>query len=284
MAQFEGMAGVLAPRAMAARAVQEARASFAFVERNMFLTRRYWGWEVAFLIYTAAASLSIMFIGESQPGENSRLILFLAIGTLVWGYLNSVFANVAETVAWERWEGTIEYTMMAPVSRLTHMLGMSVFSIIYGIIRTSVLFVVLAAFFNIDFGQANLAGAGLVIVVGSFSFIGFGIVGAVLPLLFPEKGEQMVFIISSILLLVSGVYYPVDVLPGWMQLMSNVSPATYVLEAMRGAILDGESTRALLGDLIPVGIIAVVSIPLGMAIFNYFERYAKRSGRLKRSG
>lgn len=280
----ERLAGTSAPRAIAARAAQEARASFAFVERNFYLTKRYWGWEIAFVIYTAASSLSIMFIGESQPGENSRLILFLAIGTLVWGYLNSVFANVAETIAWERWEGTIEYTMMAPVSRLTHMLGMSLFAIVYGIIRSVILFGVLAAFFDIDLGQANMAGAALVIVVGSISFIGFGIMGAVLPLLFPEKGEQMTFIISSILLLVSGVYYPVDVLPGWMQALSSLSPATYVLDTMRAAVLDGTSTVTLLGDLIPVGIIAIVSIPLGMAVFQYFERYAKRTGRLKRSG
>lgn len=282
MAQLEGL--IPAPRGAAARVMREARASFAFIERNFYLTKRYWGWEIAFLVYTAASSLSIMFIGESQPGDNTRLILFLAIGTLVWGYLNSVFANVAETVAWERWEGTIEYTMMAPVSRLTHLLGMSVFSIIYGITRTAVLFVVLALFFEIDLGNANLAGAGLVIVVGSVSFIGFGIMGAVLPLLFPEKGEQMTFIISSILLLVSGVYYPVDVLPGWMQPLSAISPATYVLDTMRAAILDGASTTSLIGDLVPVAIIAIVSIPLGMAVFGYFERYAKRTGRLKRSG
>jgi ABC-2 type transport system permease protein len=282
MAQLEGLAPT--PRGAATRVMREARASFAFIERNFYLTKRYWGWEIAFLVYTAASSLSIMFIGESQPGDTTRLILFLAIGTLVWGYLNSVFANVAETVAWERWEGTIEYTMMAPVSRLTHLLGMSVFSIIYGITRTAVLFLVLAAFFEIDLGNANLTGAALVIVVGSVSFIGFGIMGAVLPLLFPEKGEQMTFIISSILLLVSGVYYPVDVLPGWMQALSALSPATYVLETMRSAILDGASTTSLLRDLIPVGIIAVVSIPLGMAVFGYFERYAKRTGRLKRSG
>jgi ABC-2 type transport system permease protein len=264
---------------------RESKAAMAFVERNFFLTKRYWGWEAAFLVYTGAASLSIMFIGASQEGDTNRLILFLAIGTLVWGYLNSVFMNVAETIAWERWEGTIEYTMMAPVSRVTHMLGMSLFAIIYGLIRSTVLFLVLVAFFpQINLGDANLTGAAIVIAVGSFSFIGFGIVGAVLPLLFPEKGEQMTFIISSILLLVSGVYYPISVLPGWMQALSNISPATYVLEAMRAAILDGAATSALFGDLAALGLIALVSIPAGMAVFGYFERYAKRTGRLKRSG
>lgn len=270
-----GSLGKGSPRGILAHYGREARASFAFVERNYYLMKRYWGWEIAFLIYTAASSLSIMFIGEAQGSDGSQLILFLAIGTLVWGYLNAVFANVAEMIAWERWEGTIEYTMMAPVSRLTHMLGVSIFSIIYGVARSVCLLLVLALFFDLDLAGANLGAALLVIVIGSVSFIGFGIMGAVLPLLFPEKGEQMTFIISSILLLVSGVYYPVSVLPQWMQWFSTISPATYVLEAMRGAILEGQSSTELLGGMIPVVIIGLITIPLGMWIFGYFERYAK---------
>lgn len=266
---------------------REARASYAFVERNINLTKRYWGWEIAFLVYSAASSMSIMFIGKAQGGSaaaTNDLILYLAIGTLVWSFLNSVFNNMAEMIAWERWEGTIEYTMMAPISRLTHMVGQSIFAIVYGVIRAALLLGVLALFFDINLGGANLPGALLTFVVGSISFVGFGIMAAVLPLLFPEKGEQMTFIISSILLLVSGVYYPTDVLPGWMQVMSTLSPATYVLDAMRGAILDGTSTVDLLPKMLPMLLIGLITVPLGLAIFGYFERYAKRTGRLKRSG
>jgi ABC-2 type transport system permease protein len=263
---------------------REARASYAFVERNWNLTKRYWGWEIAFLVYSAAASMSIMYIGKAQGDQNSDLLLFLAIGTLVWSYLNSVFMNMAEMIAWERWEGTIEYTMMAPISRLTHMFGQSIFAIIYGAVRSALLLGVLALFFDIDLAGANLSGAALAMTIGSLSFIGFGIVGAVLPLLFPEKGEQMTFIISSLLLLVSGVYYPIEVLPGWMQFLSTLSPATYVLDAMREAILEGESTMDLLPMMLPLLLIGAITIPLGMAVFGYFERYAKRTGRLKRSG
>jgi ABC-2 type transport system permease protein len=263
---------------------REARASYAFVERNWHLTKRYWGWEIAFLVYSAASSMSIMFIGKAQGDQDRQLLLYPAIGTLVWSYLNSVFNNMAEMIAWERWEGTIEYTMMAPISRLTHMFGQSIFAIIYGIFRSAFLLVVLAIFFDINLAGANFGGAALTIVIGSLSFVGFGIMGAVLPLLFPEKGEQMTFIISSILLLVSGVYYPIDVMPGWMQMLAKISPATYVLEAMRSAILDGKSTMDLLPQMVPMLLIGLVTVPLGMAIFSYFERYAKRTGKLKRSG
>ncbi len=275
----------------------EVRASYAFVERNFYIVRRYWGWELAFLVFNVASSLSVLYIGEAQNreaaaapgagqggGQTQDLVLYLGIGTLVWSYLRSVFSNISEMISWERWEGTIEYTMMAPISRLTHMLGVSIFSIFYGILRTGLLLGALALFFDVDLGGANLPGALVVILAGSLSFIGVGIMAAVLPLLFPERGEEMTFVISSILLLVSGVYYPIDVLPVWMQQMARISPATYVLDGMRATILEGRSTLELGRYLWPIALIGVLAVPLGIAVFTWAERYAKRSGRLKRSG
>jgi ABC-2 type transport system permease protein len=265
----------------------EVRASWAFVERNFYIVRRYWGWEFAFLIFNVASSMSVLYIGEAQGGSEAdrrNLVLYLGIGTVVWAYLRAVFSNIGEMITWERWEGTIEYTMMAPISRLTHMLGVSIFSIVYGLMRSALLLGVLSLFFDVDLGGANLLGATIVLLAGSVSFIGFGIMAASLPLLFPERGEEMTFVISSVLLLVSGVYYPVSVLPGWMEGLATVSPATYVLEGMRAAILEGAPTTSLGGDLLPILLLGALALPLGVAVFNAAERYAKRTGKLKRSG
>jgi ABC-2 type transport system permease protein len=270
----------------------ETRASLAFVERNLYLVRRYWHMELAFLIFNVASAMSVLYIGEAQmqaSGGASQegqldLVLYLGIGTVVWAYLRAVFANVGEMVAWERWEGTIEYTMMAPISRLAHMLGVSLFSIIYGLVRSALLLGVLALFFSVDLSNANLGGAALILLVGSVSFLGFGIMAAVLPLLFPERGEEMTFVISSILLLVSGVYYPISVLPDWMEPLATISPATYVLQGMRATLLEGTPTLALGPTILPILVLGVLSIPIGIAVFGWAERYAKRTGRLKRSG
>jgi len=86
------------------------------------------------------------------------------------------------------------------------------------------------------------------------------------------------------LLVVSGVYYPVDVLPGWMQFIAKFSPATYALEGARSAIMDGAPLSALWSDIWPLLIIGAVSIPLGLWVFSRGELYAKRHGKLKRSG
>ena len=72
-------------------------------------------------------------------------------------------------------------------------------------------------------------------------------------------------------------------MPTWMQWISKVSPATYALRGIRRAILDGAGV-ALWADVWPLLVIGVVAIPLGLAIFRAGERYAKRHGKLKRSG
>ena len=91
----------------------ELKASYAFMERNFFLTRRTWAWEVAFLVYSAAGALAISFIGK-QAGDQ-RLLMTLVVGAIFWNYLSVVFSWIAETIQIERWEGTLEYTFMAPV-------------------------------------------------------------------------------------------------------------------------------------------------------------------------
>jgi ABC-2 type transport system permease protein len=261
---------------------REMRASFAFVERNFNLTKRYWGWEVAFLVYAVAGALAVSLIGRDQG--NDRLLLTLVIGAIFWNYLSVVFSFIAETVAWERWEGTLEYTFMAPVRRYTQMLGSTVYAVAYGIVHTVVVLVVLSLFFELDLSHANFATAAIFMVLGSLSFIGIGIMTAILPLMYVERGAQMTFVLQSVLLLISGVYYSVDVLPGWMRVLSNFSPATYVLEGVRAGLIEGTAVSSLLGDVWPLLLMGVVFIPLGLWAFGRAERYAKRTGKLKRVG
>jgi len=273
-----------------AQLVREIRASYAFVERNFNLVRRYWGWEVVWLAYSIASTLSITYIGAGMEAisgvavDTDYLIMYLLIGTMVWRFLAIVFDNISEMIAWERWEGTIEYTFMAPITRLTHMMGQTVFSVAYSLIFTAVILGVVAMFFHLDLGGANLFGATVVLLAGSLSFIGLGIVASVLPLLFPERGAQMTNVFQAIFLLISGVYYPVEVLPQWLQPLALVSPATFVLEGMRAAILDGAPTPALWPQVWPLLLAGLLAIPVGLLVFRQGERYAKRSGKLKRNG
>ena len=261
----------------------ELKASYAFVERNFNLTRRYWGWELAFLVYSVAGALSISLIGADQG--DPTLLLTLMVGAIFWNYLSVVFSWIAETIAVERWEGTLEYTFMAPIRRSSQLLGQVAYAMLYGLLHTGVIFVVLVLFFpQLDLGQANPATAATFMLLGSFSFVGIGMLAAILPLLYIERGAQMTFVLQSCLLLVSGVYYSVEVLPPWMQVLSRLSPATYVLDGVRAGLVHGTPVSELLYDVWPLIVMGIVLIPFGLWAFGRAERYAKRTGKLKRVG
>lgn len=259
------------------------------VERNTYLIKRYGWWELAFFVWTVANTLTIAFIAKGVQASGGHLNVertttTLLIGAVLWSYLGIIFEILTETVAWERWEGTIEYTFMAPLSRAVHLGGMGLFAVLYGVLRTALLFAVVALFFGLHFEHADFAGALVLLAVGSLSFVGVGMITAVLPLISPEKGAQFGFIAQGLLLVVSGVYYPVSVLPQWMQWLATISPATYALRGIRAAVLDGNGLTSLWGEVWPLLVLGAVAIPVGLAVFRAGERYAKRHGKLKRSG
>jgi ABC-2 type transport system permease protein len=279
---FTAPALSIGARPMAALA-HELKASYAFIERNFFLSRRYWGWEIAFLVYSAAGALSISLIG-AEAGD-PRLLLTLMVGAIFWNYLSVVFSWIAETIQIERWEGTLEYTMMAPIRRSTHLLGAVAYAMLFGLVHTAAILVAVVLFFpDISYANANFGTVGAFMVLGSFSFVGLAMMVAILPLLFVERGGQMAFTMQSVLLLVSGVYYSIDVLPGWMQAISHFSPATYALDGVRKGLIDGVPLSQLGGDIWPLLVMGTLFIPFGLWAFSAAERYAKRTGKLKRVG
>jgi ABC-2 type transport system permease protein len=176
---------------------------FGIVERNVYLTKRYFLWDIAFMVWTIANTLTIVFIARSAglgAAAENTLATRLLVGATIWAFLGIIFEFMTETVAWERWEGTIEYTFMAPLSRLVHLFGQGAFAVLYGLIRATILFFAVAAFIGIHAPQANYGAAFALLALGSLSFIGVGIMTSVLPLISPEKGAQLGFVAQGVML------------------------------------------------------------------------------------
>src|SRR6188768_4377617 len=185
--------------------------------------------------------------------------------TEIYTSIDTLSLHDALPIAVERWEGTLEYTFMAPVRRWAQLLGSVLYAMGYGLVHTAVIFVVLVLFFRqLDFSSANPATAVVFMALGSFSFVGIGMIAAILPLLYVERGAQMTFVLQSCLLLVSGVYYSVAILPPWMQVLSHLSPATYVLEGVRAGLIDGTPIDELTYLVWPLVVMGALFIPFGL--------------------
>jgi len=264
---------------------------WAFVERQTNLWKRYWLWEVVWVVYGVVNTLAITFIAKQAALSGivsqvriARLTLFLLIGTLVWAFLSAVLDDMSLVITWERWEGTIEHTLMAPVPRSVHLIGMSAFGVIHATVRTLLILACALPFFHLSWAHASWPAAAAVLAGGSLSLVGLGILTGILPMLYPERGEQMSFMVQAAVLLVSGVYYAVNVLPVGFQAVARLSPATYVLRGIRGALIDGQGLGAQLETLGVLAVFGVVMVPLSLVAFGAAERWAKKTGRLKRQG
>jgi ABC-2 type transport system permease protein len=270
----------------------EGNALWGFVERQRNLYRRYWVWEAVWWLYSLVSVLSIGFLAtglsaigvHESAAELNGALLYLLLGSLLWSFLSMVFFEIAFGIAWERWEGTIEYTFMAPIRRVTHLLGLCTSSLLYGLFRGALIAIVTVILFRPDLSNADWPSAAVILVAAMLPLIGLGIFTAVLPLLSPEKGEQMTVAVQGILLLVSGVYYPLSVLPLPLQWVGQLSPLTYALIGTREALLSHAGLVRELPNLALLLVLGAVLIPASIWTFSLAERRAKRLGLLKRSG
>ncbi|GGJ58146.1 ABC transporter permease [Deinococcus roseus] len=271
--------------------LKELRAAWAFVFRDWNLTRRYASWVLVFTVYDVVNAATIMMIGIAA--NNPRLTLTLILGAVMWSFLSRLFGEIAQSIAYERWEGTIEYTFMAPVHRLTHLIGVSLFAGVYALIRCIIVFGVLILLTSVDASFVSLLQCLVVMLVASMGFMGLGLICAVFPVMSTENGAQATNIVQAVFLLISGVYAPISVLPAWLQPVAALSPATYALNACRkilgidhngDKILEGVNLGGVLPELGILVLFGVVTIPLGLFVFSKAETWAKRTGKLKRVG
>jgi ABC-2 type transport system permease protein len=269
------------------------RQTWAFLFRGYHITRRYIGWVVVFNFYALVTSASVALIGVAEG--NYQLTVKLIVGALLWNYLSRLYEEISMSIAYERWEGTLEYTFMAPVSRAVHLLGVSLFSLLNSIVTSIIVLLGLMLFTNLTLRGANLFGVLVVLAVSTVAFVGLGLFAAVFPVMSAERGAEATHIFQGSLLLISGVYYPIEVLPGWLQPLSAFSPATYTLSACRKLFgvgdpnssaehLAGAPLSAVSHELLILALMGAIILPLGLMIFVRVEAWAKKTGKLKRTG
>ena len=155
------------------------RQTWAFMFRGYHLTRRYISWVIVFNFYALVTSATVALIGVAA--HDYQLTLTLVVGALMWNFMSSLYNEIAMSIAYERWEGTLEYTFMAPVSRLIHLTGISLFSLLNSIVQTLIVLIGLLLFTDLNLRGANLPGVLVVLGVSTVAFVGLGLMAAALP-------------------------------------------------------------------------------------------------------
>jgi ABC-2 type transport system permease protein len=219
-----------------------------------------------------AASPHLASYGESY-------FAFVLVGIAITEYFRNSLNDFSYAVRNAQVSGTIEALLVTQTGLPTIILA----SAVYGFITTSVTvilyFVAGASLFGVDLSRASVPAAALVLLFSIAAFSSIGIGAACLTVVF-RRGDTVTSVFMQVSLVFGGVFYPVTVLPEWLQPAAGFLPITYALRAMRRALFQPEALTASLSDLAMLGVFSAVALPASMWAFSRAVHHAKVSGSL----
>ena len=271
----------------AAHLAGELRKLPAFVRRDFIVA---WSYRLPFVgdwIGLALQAFMFYFVGlivdpaklPSFGGSPTSYMEFVAVGIAISAFLTLALGRVAVGMQQEQFAGTLESLLMTPTSPVTVQLGSVVYDLIYIPIRTAIFLVIIAFAFGLDFHASGLLPA-LVVLLVFIPFVwGLGVASAGATLTF-RRGSGIVGLASTVLVLFSGAFYPLDVLPGWVATIAELNPITIAVEGMREPLLAGtgwEDVGKAAAILVPL---SAVSLAVGFYAFRAALRRERRQGTL----
>lgn len=265
----------------------EARKLPAFIRRDFLVALSYRTAFVADLVGLTGQVLVFYFIGlmvdpDELPtfgGTSVTYLEFAAIGIALGVFIYVGLERVSAAMRGEQLMGTLESLLMTPTAPATIQLGSIVFDFVYVPIRTAFFLVTIALVFGLDFDPAGIVPA-LVTLLAFIPFVwGLGVASAALVLTF-RRGAGMVGMGMIGLALVSGVYFPLDLLPDWIAAVSEFNPVALATEGMRQALLGGETWSHVGNDVALLVPMSAFALTAGMLLFRAALRRERRRGTL----
>lgn len=259
----------------------------AFLVRDLFTEISY---RFAFLVgiggilfRTFIFYFLAQFIGESAApllaDYNGDYFAFVLIGLALGGYFGVGLSGFARAVREAQTTGTLEALMMTPVPLPLIIVGSAAWSYVYMTFRVLVYLLTGVLLLGVNLQGANVAAALLILLLGIIAFASIGIMAASVIMVI-KRGDPVTAVLGNLSNLVGGVYYPVEVMPDWLQWVAKLLPINYALHGMRLALLTGAGWRDLLPDIVTLGLFCIILFPLAILAFRYAVERARSDGSL----
>ncbi len=259
----------------------------AFVRRDFLVA---WSYRLSFVtsfVGLFAGALIFYFVGlmvdpATIPPVNGQPVTYLEfaiVGMALGGFLHLGLERVSAALRNEQLMGTLESLLSTPTAPVTVQVGSVLFDLIFIPVRMTILLTALALVFGLGL-QLDGVPQALVILVFFMPFVwGLGILAAAITLTF-RRGAGIVGLGLAALTLVSGLYFPVGLLPGWLTTAAEANPIAIAAESLREALLGGADWGAIGPDIAILAPLSVLSFLLGTAAFRLALRRERRLGTL----
>lgn len=252
--------------------IDDASYKFAFLMQfaNMFITT-----SIFFFLSKLIGNVGKTYL-EPYGGNYFSFVL---IGVAFYSYLGVSMQSLTGTIRRGQMLGTLEALLVTQTEIPTIIFSSSIYSFIWASLRVAVYLIMGAFIFGVNLANANLAGAFVMLFLTIISFASLGIISASFIMVL-KKGDPISWLFTGVSGLLGGLYYPISILPGWLQNLSYLLPVTYALEGMRLAVLKGYSLMQLLPNILALFVFSIIMLPFSILTFGFAVRKAKKDGTL----
>ncbi len=258
-----------------------------FLRRDFTIELSY---KLSFLLQLVGIFLNVFMFyflarlvdGASQPSlaaYNGDYFAFVLIGVAFSLYFTIAISGFAKNLRDAQITGTLEAMLLTPTDLPTIIISSCLWDYLFTTLRVFIYLLLGTLVFGANLSNANYLGALVVLVLTIVAFSGLGIMAASF-IMVTKRGDPVTTIVGGVGLLLGGVYYPVELLPSWLQFFAGLIPVTYALRAMRNALLANASWSALLPDIGALVLFCLILIPFSLLTFQQAVRWAKIDGSL----
>jgi ABC-2 type transport system permease protein len=246
--------------------------------RYSFLSGIFFGF-IALLFYFAMADVFKSAIVADVIPYGGDYVAFIITGAILWQIVTLGLYSISGSFMLEMITGTLETIYLSRTNILLVLVGVSLFSLLTSLVTVVGSLVLAVIIFGVQVHFGNLLLAFLVLVLTYLSMLGFGMIFAGITIITKTIG-QLVSVFTLLLMFLSGVVFPISLLPGVMQEASAFIPLTHALDALRSTLLLGAGLEEIAPSLASLIILSVVLIPIGYKTFFFCLNIAKKQGSL----
>jgi ABC-2 type transport system permease protein len=203
---------------------------------------------------------------------------YVLVGIAFSGYFGVGLSRFASALSTAQVTGTMEALLMTPTRLSTIIVGSAIYDYLFATLRMG-FHLVLGIALGVRFADVNWLAVAIGLVLAVISFASIGIMAAGFTMVF-KRGNPIIWLVSNLIGLLGGVYYPVSILPAWLQPIARLLPITYALDVMRGALLDGAGWDRLASSLLVLGLFCLFLFPASLVIFRAAVHKARVDGSL----
>lgn len=276
------------------RLAADARALVAGARKEIRTIRRYPTLLMGIVFWPVLLPASYVVMGQAYAGSDPRTLAafaersgtpivagFIFVGFAMYMWLSSLLWGPGTALRQEQMRGSLEAVFLTPASRLVPLFGPPAAHLLPTFMSFAVMGLALWLMFGIALSLEAILKTLAVITIGIPAMYGIGAVFASGVLRFGEVGP-IVQLVRGTFVLLCGITFPLTMLPGWAQTAGAAMPPTYIVSDIRQVLLGGRGLLDIAGDLALLVGFGVLLCGLGVVVFRWTERSAKRTGMLSR--